>query len=143
MGKLVYMIEVEGAGVGGGQPTPPIYTPPGHVGGGPVVPPAVVAPPIYLPGAPPGAPGHPANPIVLPPTIWPHPPNVPANPIVIPPDRIPGGGVALPIYPPTTADSPDNALPVPPAGAYVLVWVVGTDQFKLVYVAPPTAQPKR
>jgi hypothetical protein len=140
----------------------PVTGQPPSVGGGPVQPPGVwpqppgqgiwgggnvpmPTPPIYLPGAPSG-PGSPANPIVLPPTVWPPNPAVPANPIVIPPEQVPGGGVSLPIYPPL---KPDQGLPVvPPAGAYLLVWVVGTSTFKLVYIPatvnpqPPTAQPK-
>jgi hypothetical protein len=75
---------------------------------------------------------------VLPPTVWPPNPAVPANPIVIPPEQVPGGGVSLPIYPPP---KPDQGLPVvPPAGAYLLVWVVGTSTFKLVYI--PASTPK-
>jgi len=125
-----------------GQPVPP-----GYVSGQPVPPPTTPSHPIELPGAPPSAPGSPTNPIVLPPVMWPPQPGVPSHPIVVPPDQIPGGGVSLPIYPPL---KPDQGLPVvPPAGAYILVWVVGTSTFKLVYIPatvnpqPPTATPTR
>jgi hypothetical protein len=149
-------------GGGGGVPTPPIYLPPqlppgvwpqppgqqppGIWGGGNV---PMPTPPIYLPGAPSG-PGSPAHPIILPPNVvWPplEGAGAPSHPIVIPPDGVPGGGPSLPIYPPP---KPDQGLPVvPPAGAYILVWVVGTSTFKLLYIPatvnpqPPTATPTR
>jgi hypothetical protein len=152
---LAMVIPVTGQppSVGGGPvqpppgvwPQPPGQQPPGIWGGGVPMP----TPPIYLPGAPSG-PGSPAHPIVLPPNVvWPpqEGAGVPSHPIVIPPEQVPGGGVSLPIYPPL---KPDQGLPVvPPAGAYVLVWVVGTSTFKLVFIPatvnpqPPTATPTR
>jgi hypothetical protein len=72
---------------------------------------------------------------VLPPAA----PGAPAHPIVIPPDKVPGGGPAQPIYPPPTA----GQLPeIPVAGGYVLVGVVG-DGYKLFFVPPQVAQPKK
>lgn len=137
-GKLVYMIEIEGPEApsgGGGEPTHPIYNPPGvwpqPPAGGGGQPPVVGGGPVYPPQiwpTPPGG-GGPVDPGYGRPVF---PPHVGGGPVVPP-----GGVVMPPIYLPP--------LPVvPPGGGNVVappIYLPPQGGMPPVVVAPPIQLP--